>query len=502
MLKVVMETSLQTTVGPLWPDRTLENGKEAPVSSDASNALETMVDAIGQIGTLLTTAVPEREGTKDGNWQTLLDPNGAPRLSPPDDTPAMPVAAPTPYNIGALVSRVQTLRNEANGAVLNPNSTKLYEQMKTGIDKFVNAQLDSLKEFKEKAAALAEKAGRWYNRFATWASETMGPYMPYIGFAVAAIATVATGGAAWPMLAMAGVGLANHVLKEQGIDVCGAVAKAIKDVQGVGKGGSSVLADAVTSVMGLVLGDAEPMANLFGSIAKAVGADKATVEKWKNWGRLVGIAAGVGVQLLATWGGGIAGSVSSFASSAGGAVGSATAQLTGAVSQGLSKVVKAIEPYVTGLVKILRESAARLNDLARLFKEAMEACKGGLAAAMKSGPGAVRSNIAAWQPRINVAAKVGQTGVIGTNGLIGGTNGYREYDLAGAQYNVDVASAHRQKADKLLGIARDERRVVDEGLQRTLKSVEQNLKATTDMLRAYTSALLERGAIQSDAMTA
>ncbi|HTJ98578.1 MAG TPA: hypothetical protein VL522_03090 [Bordetella sp.] len=431
------------------------------------------------------------------------DANGAPRLAAPDQPSEPRVTAPTPLNLGFLLSQVQGLRSEANGALVNDNTNSFYNQTKNRVDKFMEAQLGSIKEFEKKAAEFVEKAGKWYNRVANWAAETLGPYMPYIGFAIAAVATVATGGAAWPMLALAGVGLANSVLKKFDIDAVAGVSAAIKSTgKVVSEKGANALADTVAAVMGLLLADPNPMAKLCGSIAKACGASKATVDRVEFWGQIIGMAVVVVGHLALTWGGTAVNAITKLASNASSFAGSVASNVTSTVAEGLKKFVDSVQSIVAELMQFLRESMSRLNELSAVFKDAMQALKDTASGALKGTMTTTRNAAVKLQPKLDVGAKIAQSASNGTNGMIGGGNGWRDYELGRAQYGIDVASADRRQTEQLLGITRDQMHDMDDGTKLSLEKVAQNLKANADMIRNYSSEIGNQAAIQIEQMSA
>uniref|UniRef100_UPI0039F07FFA type III secretion system translocon subunit SctE n=1 Tax=Bordetella sputigena TaxID=1416810 RepID=UPI0039F07FFA len=473
-------------------------------AKEASNPFETIVQAIEDI-------VGSFSGQQDGvetkpsmvKTTDTHDANGAPFLAAPDAPVAPPVAAPSPLNVGFLVSEVQGLRTKANGALVNEKTNESYDQMKARVDKYVDAQMNSIKEFEQKAADFLEKAGRWYNRLTSWVSENLGPYMPYIGVAIAAVATVATGGAAWPALALAGVALANHILKKNDIDVVGAVSDAIKSTgKVVSKKVADTLADTVSAVMGLLLADPNPLAKACGKIAKALGASKETVERVEFWGQIVGMVVMVVGNLLLAGGGSALKSIANFVSGLGAGSGSAASNVASAVTGGLKQFADSMKTLAQELVQLIRQSMAKLKELSDLFQKAMQFAKNLNVASVKGAAVTARNTVAHWQPVIESGAKAGQTAVNGANGGISGANGWRNLELGLAQWDIDNAQANRRKTEQLLGITREQMHDTDEVTKRSMDKVAQNLKANADLTRDYTSELATRATIQADQMTA
>lgn len=494
-----METSLVSTAAPLWVADASSGSAKGSAASESSNALDRLVESFGQIAEGLFA----KSAPADMRADTLFDPNGAPQLQAPDQPSTPAVVAETPLHLGLLISEGMQLNLEGSHAKMNGGATADQEQLRSARDKLVETQLGSIKKFEQKSAELDEKAGRWYNRLASWAAENLGPYMPYIGLAVAAVAMIATAGAAWPMLAMAGLSMANHVLKSFDIDVVGAVTKAIK-VLGplVSEKGANALADTVGAVMGILLSDPSQMSKLFGTIAKACGASKATIEKAERWGQIVGLVVVFGANLAMTWGAGAANAVTKAASSATGTVGSAASTIASRVSSALKDFMRLIEPYVSKLIQLLRESLPQLNEVSAVFKEAMLAAKGGVTGSLKGATTSILENGANLYSKAQVGARMGQTAVTGANGLMTGSNGWRDFELAGAQYGIDTAMVDRRKTEQLLSVNRDQIEEADEYTNLALNGIAQSQKANTNLIKEYTRGMAERAAIQVEQMTA
>ncbi|WP_157793082.1 type III secretion system translocon subunit SctE [Bordetella genomosp. 8] len=499
-----MSTSIQNP-GPLsWSgDAMVVTGGNAN-AKEASDPLDAIVraieDIVGSVGGPRDDTEARRSTVKATETH---DANGAPFLAAPGAPSVSPLSAPSPLNVGLLVSEVQGLRNEANGALVNDRTNESYDQMKARVDRYVDAQMNSIKEFEQKAADFLENAGRWYNRLTSWVSETLGPYMPYVTVAIAAVATVATGGAAWPALALAGAALANHVLKQNGIDVVGAVSDAIKSSgKAVSEQAANTLADTVGAVMGLLLADPNPLAKFCGNIAKAFGASKETVERVEFWGQLVGMAIVVIGNLAVAGGGAVVKSVSKALSGLGAGSGSVASNVASAATETLKRFVDSMKTLAQDVIQIIRQSLAKLKELAQLFQKAMQSAKNLNVATARGAAATVRDSVAGWQPRIETAAKVAQTAVNGANGGIGGANGWRNLSLGMAQWDVEIAQAYRRKTEQLLGITREQMHDTDEITRRSMDRVARNLQANADLTRDYTGELATRASIQSEQMTA
>ncbi len=65
----------------------------------------------------------------------------------------------------------------------------------------------------------------------------------------------------------------------------------------------------------------------------------------------------------------------------------------------------------------------------------------------------------------------------GTNGAMGLGNGVQEYQLAGAQRDIDMTLADRRKLEQLLEVARDHMEDTDDYTQRAMDRIGQNLKS-------------------------
>lgn len=496
-----MDTSFQNAAGLFWPTGTPAEAGRDSSALQPRTAVDLFVDALSQI--VAKPSGMESKSSDEKPAGTLFDANGAPQLASPDEPSTPPLVAPSPLNLGYLVGEAQKLSKEANAAQVNGESNRINEQMQAHVDKIMDAKMNSIQEFEKKSSELAEKAGTWYNQLVGWVSENLGPYMPYIGVAVATVATIATGGAAWPMLAMAGLGLANHVLQKCDVHVIESVSKAIKAVGSVvSEKGADGLANMVGSILGVILSDPTPISKLFGTIAKAVGASKATIEKAEQWGQIFGMIVIVGANIAMTWGGGAANAVTKAASSAGNAAGSAASNVTKFVSDTLKSFLHAIEPYVSKLLQILRDSSGRFTELSALFKDVMQAARTTTVGSLRGAATTLKDTAVAWQPRLDVGAKVGQSALNATNGLMGVGNGWQEFELSKAQYAVDITGADRRKLEQLLAISRDNVQDADEGTRRAMDRVGQNLKSDADMIKNYTHDLVDRAAIQSEQMTA
>lgn len=499
-----MSTSIQNLGALAWPGDAMSVTNGNADAKEAPNPFETIVQAIGDIvGSF--SGKQDDTGIKRSMVKTTdtHDANGAPFLAAPDAPVAPPVTVQSPLNVGFLVSEVQGLRTQANGALVNEKTNETYDQMKSRVDKYVDAQLNSIKEFEQKAADFLETAGRWYNRLTSWASENLGPYMPYIGVAIAAVATVATGGAAWPALALAGAALANHVLKQNGIDVVGAVSDAVKSAgKVVSKKVADTLADTVSAVMGLLLADPSPFAKACGKIAKALGASKETIERVEFWGQIVGMVVVVVGNLIVAGGAGALKSLGNFVSSLGNGSGSAASNLGTAISGGVKQLADSMKTLAKELVQLIRESMAKMKEIADLFQKTMRSVKNLNVATVKGAAATARNTMAQWQPVIESGAKAGQTAVNGANGGLSGANGWRNLELGLAQWDIDIAQANRRKTEQLLGITREQMHDTDEATRRSMDKVAQNLKANADLTRDYTSELVTRATIQADQMTA
>lgn len=492
-----METSFQNTAGLFWPNGAMTETSHDSNAVQPRDALDSIIQALSEI--VGTVVGPQDKRVDEKDPKPLFDSNGAPNLLSKDEPSTEPLVIPTPINLGAVVSETQKIGTEAGNALVNRDSNRAADQMRATVNKTVDAQLNSVKEFEKKSAELDEKAGRWYNRLISWVSENLGPYMPYIAVGIAVVATAATGGAAWPMLAMAGLSLANQVLQKYDINVVEEVTKAINTVGAlVSEKGAAALAHTVGSVVGVLLSDPTPISKLFGVIAKAAGASKATIEKAEQWGQIVGMVVIVGANLVMTWGAGAANAVTKAASNATNAVGSTATKAASFVADALKAFLRNIEPYVSRLIQIIRESAGRINELSTLFNEVMQGARGAATGAASS----LKNAAVAWQPYLDLGAKAGQTALNGTNGTVGVGNGYREVELAGVQRDIESTAAERRKLDEMVAISRDHMEDTDDVTRRAMDRVGQNLKTVADMVLSYTRGGNERAAIQKEQMTA
>ncbi|AOB32416.1 hypothetical protein AKI39_19355 [Bordetella sp. H567] len=494
-----METSFQNAAGLFWPAGAMaETGRET-AAPQPGNPLDSILQVLSEIAGIPSGTEVKRLDEKKPD--ALFNSNGAPTLASPDTPSTPPLVEPTPLNInvGAAISESNKLTTESNNAQMNPDSTRAVEQMKFTVDKVIEAKLSSVEKFEKSSAELSEKAGRWYNRLASWVSENLGPYMPYIGVAIAVIATAVTAGGAWPMLAMAGLGMANHILQKNDINVVEGVTKAVETVGYlVSEKVATALANTIGSVVGILLSDPTPISKLFGIIAKAAGASKATIEKAEQWGQIIGMVVIVGANLALTWGAGAANAVTKAASGATSAVGSAASRAANVVADAVKNFLRSLEPYVSKLLQIMRDSSGRFNELSVLFKDAMQAAKGTAAGAAMS----LKDTTAALIPKLEVGVKVAQTAANGTSGTMGVTNGFQEVQLAGAQRDIGMAEAERGKLEQLVDVAREHMDAMDDSTGRAMNRVTQNLKASADMVRNYSRDGMERASIQVEQMTA
>jgi hypothetical protein len=207
-------------------------------------------------------------------------------------------------------------------------------------------------------------------------------------------------------------------------------------------------------------------------------------------------------HLALTWGGTAVNAITKLASNASSFAGSVASNVTSTVAEGLKKFVDSVQSIVAELMQFLRESMSRLNELSAVFKDAMQALKDTASGALKGTVTTTRNAAVKLQPKLDVGAKIAQSASNGTNGMIGGGNGWRDYELGRAQYGIDVASADRRQTEQLLGITRDQMHDMDDGTKLSLEKVAQNLKANADMIRNYSSEIGNQAAIQIEQMSA
>ncbi len=149
----------------------------------------------------------------------LFDSNGAPKLASPDEPSTPPLTASAPLNVDALMSETKKLGAEGNNALVNGESNRSVVQMKNTVDKVIEAKLNTVQQFEKEFGRTRRKGGGagttgWpagYRKI--WALYAVHRGRGHRG------RDVCNGGGGMAMLAMAGLGLASHLLQKADINV-------------------------------------------------------------------------------------------------------------------------------------------------------------------------------------------------------------------------------------------------------------------------------------------
>jgi hypothetical protein len=244
------------------------------------------------------------------NADGLFDANGAPALAAPLSPP----------NIDALVMYAQAANDRANDKMLSQKATDAYTSTKQRVDDYVKAQLKAIDDFKVKVENALNKGV--FAKIFGWISKHLAPVLTVLSLVLAAGATLATGGAAAPLLVMAVLNLAGTALQAGGISISeklsALIGKALTAV-GVPKETAQKIGNAMGGyltmiVPGMIMLDPAAMGRLFCGVGELCGADKNTAQLLQQIGSLVGTVVCAAVNAVLSLGPGACGSLASAAS--------------------------------------------------------------------------------------------------------------------------------------------------------------------------------------------